>query len=266
MQGTMQEFLFNTVLKDHHEIYLVKDECHQATNNLDDLSAGFFAKIFNFSATPNLRRGQTPDVIITDEEAERANLIKHIEMGDDNETVEDALKKFEVIREQYRNLLGVNPCLIIQISNKDKAEEEWATIKQALDNHQTLKWMTIMDQERMCDSNDKVRQLPVHRWKDYAREQHSAIDVIIFKMVISEGWDIPRACMLYQVRDTKSRQLDEQVVGRVRRNPRLADFERLPVDAQQLACRAEPEADPEEAGRHGLAFVEHAARRLAGAV
>ena len=36
-------------------------------------------------------------------------------------------------------------------------------------------------------------------------------------MVITEG-DIPRACMLYQVRDSKSKQMDEQVVGRVRRN------------------------------------------------
>ena len=33
-------------------------------------------------------------------------------------------------------------------------------------------------------------------------------------MVISEGWDIPRACMLYQIRDSKSKQLDEQVMGR----------------------------------------------------
>ena len=57
-------------------------------------------------------------------------------------------------------------------------------------------------------------------------------------MVISEGWDIPRACMLYQIRDSKSKQLDEQVMGRVRRNPRLLDFETLDDRAKQLAMTA----------------------------
>ena len=57
-------------------------------------------------------------------------------------------------------------------------------------------------------------------------------------MVISEGWDIPRACMLYQFRDSKSTQLDEQVLGRVRRNPRLLDFEKLSDEAKELAMTA----------------------------
>jgi type III restriction enzyme len=60
-----------------------------------------------------------------------------------------------------------------------------------------------------------------------ATNNTSAIDIIIFKMVISEGWDIPRACMLYQIRNSRSEQLDEQVMGRVRRNPRLTDLEHV---------------------------------------
>lgn len=238
MQGAMKGFLEEMVFKNQHPVYLVKDECHQATNNLDTLGSDYFSKTINFSATPNLRRGQNPDVEISDEEAERACLIKRVEMGDEKDTVEDAVKKFEEIREPYRNLLHVNPCLIIQISNKDKAEQEWAKIKSVLDRHQGLKWMSIMDKDKLCDTNDKVRLLPVRQWKDFARKASSTIDVIVFKMVISEGWDIPRACMLYQVRDTTSRQLDEQVMGRVRRNPRLADFERLSDEAQRLAMTA----------------------------
>lgn len=57
-------------------------------------------------------------------------------------------------------------------------------------------------------------------------------------MVISEGWDIPRACMLYQVRDTSSKQLDEQVVGRVRRNPCLERFESLNKTQKELISKA----------------------------
>lgn len=248
MQGAMESFLQNLTLDSFFggcgkKIYLIKDECHIATNNLDTLSEKFFTKIMNFSATPNVRRGQNPDVEITDDEAVAAKLIKQIECGADSDTVADAIVKFESIKEDYRNLLGVNPCLIVQISNKDKAEYEWNNIVLPELNkaeHQDLKWMLIVDDDKKCDTNDvlKARKIPVSRWKDYAKENTATIDVIVFKMVISEGWDIPRACMLYQIRDTKSKQLDEQVMGRVRRNPRLLDFETLPVAAQKLAMTA----------------------------
>lgn len=224
------------------QIYVIKDECHVATKNLDGLSNRYFTKVINFSATPKLSRGQYPDVEITDEEAVNAKLIKHVEMGAEEDTVEMAINKFEQIKGNYRNLIGVNPCLIIQISNKDKAEEEWKKILSVLNKtkHQDLKWMVIVDKTTsLCDTNDIVKKtLSIDKWKDYAKSNLSTIDIIVFKMVISEGWDIPRACMLYQVRDTQSKQLDEQVMGRVRRNPRLLDFETLSDKAKQLATTA----------------------------
>lgn len=248
MQGAMESFLQNLTLSEYFgghskEIYLIKDECHIATNNLDTLSDKYFAKIINFSATPNLNRGQNPDVEITDNEAVLAKIIKQIEFGSEEDTVGDAITKFESIKEDYRNLLGVNPCLIIQISNKDKADYEWNNVILPELNkaeHQDLKWMLIVDDDKKCETNDifKAKKIPVSRWKDYAKENTATIDIIIFKMVISEGWDIPRACMLYQVRDSQSRQLDEQVMGRVRRNPRLLDFEKLSPEAQKLALTA----------------------------
>ena len=248
MQGAMENFLMTLTLNNmfggmNKKIYLIKDECHIATNNLDTLSDSIFTKVLNFSATPNLKRGQNPDVEITDEEAVNAKLIKHIELGDDEESVADAICKFEEIKDDYRNLLGVNPCLIIQISNKEKADYElnnviFPELNKA--EHQDLKWMLIVDNPKNCNTNDvfKAKKLPVDKWKDYCKENTSTIDIIIFKMVISEGWDIPRACMLYQVRDTQSDTLDEQVMGRVRRNPRLLDFEQLSDEAQNLATTA----------------------------
>lgn len=252
MQGPMVNFLL-TITENYFgnglgkKIILIKDECHQATNNLDSLSEKFFAKVINFSATPNLKRGQNPDIQISDEEAVNAKLIKKVVFGSEDDSIEDAVIKFEEVKKKYIDL-GVNPCLIIQISNKDKAEEEWNNkIKPVLDKveHQGLKWMVIVDQKdkkktaSLCDTNDIVKKkLSVDKWKDYAKQSTSNIDVIVFKMVISEGWDIPRACMLYQVRDTKSKQLDEQVMGRVRRNPRLMDFETLSEENKELATTA----------------------------
>lgn len=251
--GTLLNFLQQTTHNlfgngENKRIWLIKDECHQATKNLDELKESFFEKVINFSATPKLSRKQIPDVEITNEMAEQVKLIKHVEL--DNEEYLDekergrhpeiAIQKFEEVREKYVNLLGVNPCLIIQISNKEKGEEEWIKIEKILNQKefQHLKWMSIVDKKEKCKTNDKVGKLPVERWKDYVKGNTSTIDIIVFKMVISEGWDIPRACMLYQVRDTKSKQLDEQVMGRVRRNPRLKDFEKLSLEAQKLAMTA----------------------------
>ena len=248
MQGAMEGFLQNMTGAEwmggqEKKVYLIKDECHIATNNLDNLSEKFFTKIYNFSATPKLSRGQHPDVEIKNDDAVNAKLIKDIELIDDqNIKVASAIEKFEEVKKDYRNLLGVNPCLIIQISNKDKADAEIAEIKKELNKaeHTDLKWMLIVNEEKQCDTNDtfKAKKLPVSKWKDYAKENSSTIDIIIFKMVITEGWDIPRACMLYQIRDVHSKQLDEQVMGRVRRNPRLLDFESLSEDAQKLAMTA----------------------------
>ncbi len=244
-QGVLHDFLERTTVNlfgagSNKSIWLIRDECHQETKNLNDISSDYFEKIINLSATPNLKRGQNPDVLISDDDAVNAKLIKRVELGNDTETVEDAINKFEDIKVQYRNLLGVNPCLIIQISTKDKAEQEWQHIKSILNDtkHQNLKWMLIVDKKEKCSTNDKVGKLRVDKWKEYAKMKESTIDIIIFKMVISEGWDIPRACMLYQVRDTHSDQLKEQVMGRVRRNPRLVDFEKLSPDAQELATTA----------------------------
>jgi len=235
MEGAMTSFLDNFLMK--KEIILIRDECHIATTNLDNIPFPNI-KIINFSATPNIKRGQHPDVEIKVEDAENCKLIKTIEWGANTDDVTDAIKKFEEIKKDYRNLLGVNPCLIIQISNKDRADEELSNKIMPAINKTDLKWMLIVDDDKSCKSNDEVQKLPVAKWKDYAKSNNALIDIIIFKMVITEGWDIPRACMLYQVRNTQSKQLDEQVIGRVRRNPRLLDFETLTEKAQQLAMTA----------------------------
>lgn len=254
MRGAMTNFL-NEITPNlfgngmNKQIYVIKDECHQATNNLDELAELFFTKIVNISATPKLSRGQIPDVEITEEQAINAKLIKKVELCEDKVDISVAIEKFEEIKEKYRNLLGINPCLIIQISNKDKADEELSKIFDVLNmpEHQALKWMTIMQKTKRgkesnegSDTNDdcKHKGLPVSRWRDYVKESSSTVDIIIFKMVISEGWDIPRACMLYQFRNSESEQLDEQVLGRVRRNPRLLDFETLSDEAKELAMTA----------------------------
>jgi len=248
MQGSMINFL-KTITSKHlmnglnKEIYLIKDECHIATNNLDSISDDYFTKVVNISATPKLQRGQIPDVEVKEKDAIAAKLIKSIVWGDETDTLADALHKFKAIKEEYLARVGINPCMIIQISNKDEAEKElnniiFPTLNSS--DFNDLKWMLIVDKEKDCDTNDRIKTmtLPISKWKNYAKKNNSSIDIIIFKMVITEGWDIPRACMLYQERNTKSKQLDVQVIGRVRRNPCLLNFETLDNVTQELVSKA----------------------------
>lgn len=238
-QGALHDFLYavtNQKMGLGKDIYVIKDECHIATANLDALAKDFFKKVLNFSATPSLKNGQTPDVEITEIDAINAKLIKKVEYHEEEESLDVIFDKYESIKADYNRLLGINPCLIVQISNKDKADEEIKKLRIELDKRPDLKWMLIMENDKDCDTNDvfKTKKLPVSKWKEYAKKDTGTIDVIIFKMVITEGWDIPRACMLYQIRDSKSKQLDEQVVGRVRRNPRLLTYEKLSQEAKDL--------------------------------
>ena len=251
-QGTLEAFLqkitkYNGMYDNSGtKVYFIRDESHIATKKIEDKLFKYFEVVINFSATPKLSRGRIADVEVKEEDAVNYKLIKHIEQPDEDkpddekDTLEDAITKFEEIKKQYLNLLKINPCLIIQISNKETGDQELEKIKAILKQHEALKWMYIVNEEKKCDTNDriKVANLPVSKWKDYCKNSLSTIDIIIFKMVITEGWDIPRANMLYQIRDSKSKQLDEQVLGRIRRNPCLLNFEKLSEEAQNLAMRA----------------------------
>ncbi len=154
--------------------------------------------------------------------------------------LEEALSEFVKSKKEYNEKLNINPCFIIQISTKEKAEEEVLKIKRVLQKHfDTLKWMLIVNDAKNCETNDILnKNKDKKKWKEYAKNANATIDIIIFKMMITEGWDIPRANMLFQVRDSKSKQLDEQVIGRVRRNPMIQNFETLTDEQRRIISTA----------------------------
>ena len=228
-------------------IFLVKDECHQATNNLDKLSS-FFSKTINFSATPKGKK-QVPDVVLSEEDAVNCGLIREVECRSrGEETLQEAFEKFEKVKKSYQEKLpDICPALVIQISNstKGKAEEETEKIKEILTSHPDLIWASLMTKQEkgstevIGETNSAVLKAKKKKsWAEELKKPGCPVDVIIFKLRISEGWDIPRACMLYQIRDTQSDLLDEQVLGRIRRNPKLLNFEDLDKESQELVTKA----------------------------
>lgn len=237
-ERVLQNFL-NNCKKQNKKIILVRDECHIATNKLEKIS-GYFYQTINFSATP---KNDEYDVVITEDEAVEVNLIKEVEYIDTDlelqEDLDNALNKFLEIKKIY-NHSGINPAFIIQISNKNKAEEEVEVVKKIVES-KGLNWVYFaeIDKTNGYMTNSKLSRMKNKtQWYNYVKENNSFIDVVIFKMVITEGFDIPRACMLYQVRDSKSKQLDEQVIGRVRRNPCLTYFEKLNKIEQDIFSKA----------------------------
>lgn len=232
--STLIEF-FDAIGELNKKIIWIKDECHIASKNLDCLRE-YFHKILNVSATPKVK----PDVKICEHEAVEKKLIKDVEYH--TEDVKDyGINVFLEIKRKYHELLKINPCLIIQISNKEKGEKQWKLIKQKLDTeYQGIHYVCFSADPTKCETNDNelLKKKDKSKWKEIVKDNNCLVSVIIFKMVIKEGYDIPRACMLYQIRDTESVILDEQVIGRVRRNPILTNWEDYSKEAHDLALKA----------------------------
>lgn len=231
--NSLVEFL-EQIKSQGKKIIWLKDECHIASNNLDYLKY-YFDKVLNLSATPNSKF----DVEISELDAVNNKLIKDVEFHE--EELEDfGIQKFLKIRNEYKKYLNINPCLIIQISNKDKGEEEWNKIRTVLDTKFAgVQYVCFANNPKLCDTNsDILKKTKINEWKNIVKDNNSLVSIIIFKMIIKEGYDIPRACMLYQVRDTSSETLDEQVIGRIRRNPILLDWEDYSAPAHNLALKA----------------------------
>ena len=225
--------------EENKKIILIRDESHIATNNLNSIKE-YFSKTINFSATP---KGDKYDLVLSEKEAIEVKLIKSIEYIDNkNDELEEgltrALKHFkEEIKPLYEQY-DIVPAFIVQIDNKDKGEREFNTIIKVVEN-QGLQWASFMDSDKNYETNNALTKSKNKKiWRELIKQSNYPIDVIIFKMVITEGFDIPRACVLYQVRDTQSKTLDEQVIGRVRRNPYLLNFDKLDAKTQEHFSKA----------------------------
>lgn len=223
--------------KEGKKIILVRDESHIATNKINALK-DYFSQTINFSATPT---NDSYDVCISEEDAIKANLIKSVEYFEEEkdlkEGLSEALEKFKTIQPYYFKK-GIRPAFIIQVSNENDAQTEVAIIKSIVEDN-GLNWVYFVEKENGYESNTRIEKVKNKSlWQNYVKEHDFPIDVIIFKMVITEGFDIPRACMLYQVRNSQSKQLDEQVIGRVRRNPCLITFETLDRKTQEIFSKA----------------------------
>lgn len=148
------------------------------------------------------------------------NDIDHI---DGISLLKTACDTFKQIKKRYGDdaiepgLLGINPAMLIQIKSKekDKEDEFEEQISKYIEiiEQNGLTWAKYFSEEKYSSNTREKIDL------NSLSQNNSSIDVIIFKVGPATGWDIPRACMLVQLREVFSEALNIQTIGRIKRNP-----------------------------------------------
>lgn len=140
-----------------------------------------------------------------------------------------ACKHFIDIKQKYHNdsqLQGVNPAMLIQIESAPSSRDPIEKIQLKNDYDSKIEHIiNVLNQHNLTyayyTSDKKIISIRFKdNWDLYdISDNLSAIDVIIFKVGPATGWNIPRACMLVQLREVCSKALSIQTIGRIKRNP-----------------------------------------------
>ncbi|MBU4691411.1 DEAD/DEAH box helicase family protein [Mycoplasma sp. ES3225-GEN-MYC] len=243
--GIFDAFLQQIENQDYKLIY-IRDEAHHGglINNKDtkDYEEKFESKVqkaANFvvkmTATP---KGGYEQVIITEDQLRKDNIVLlknnlmfnhgisriNFEEVSTEEILEVACKEFRNIKDNFYSdskkepgLVNINPAMLIQVTdkvskNKEKFEKDLNIITNILEKN-NLQYVKYFSGEKIDSKARNVKSL-----KEISKN-NSDVDVIIFKVGPATGWNIPRACMLLQIRDVSSDTLNKQTIGRIKRNP-----------------------------------------------
>ncbi|MBN0919353.1 DEAD/DEAH box helicase [[Mycoplasma] gypis] len=246
-QEILDSFLEELKTRSDLKLVYIRDEAHRANSrvNKDDAekklktdtklkNAASF--VIEMTATP--KEINENFVEITEEDLKndevkllKENLVFNSGLNDNYELssidsfdfLDVAIQKFKQIKEEYKDphdkwgLKRINPAMLIQFDNKTKGREKEfedaknKIIKKLQDNK--LSYAIYFSDEKVNSDERDVANL-----EDISKS-NSSIDVILFKVGPAVGWNIPRACMLVQLRNVNSESLNIQTIGRIKRNP-----------------------------------------------
>ena len=225
-----QEITWDGMIQRTHEqgrrILLIIDEAH--TNSATPLTEEEI-KLINpkiiIKMTATHREQSDIDIRIPHSDVVRAGLIKESIQSQTQEDFRDkriqdldkhvlklALSRREELLKLYKkNGLDINPLLMIQLPNDDRANQEEETKKDAV-----LRWLRELkvDEDKVAIwlDREKVNLENIEMNNDDA-------DILLFKQAPATGWDCPRAQVLLMYRETKDPVFQIQVLGRVLRMP-----------------------------------------------
>lgn len=240
-QSVITDFIQDCKTHNYKIIY-IRDEAHIGTQlSRNDEGVGTFEKLMNDSADfilkmtatfgngPAFKRIELKEKDLRDP-AKNQNrwLMKFTpeQLADDTESDEElldkAIEKFKEIQNDYQKLdIQIKPAMLIQVDNEPTDLEQKEIFKNTLQmikdklSQNGLSWVQYFgDSDKAWSNvdNDNFTLSKITRNND-------PTDCIIFKIGPATGWDIPRACMLLQLRNVCSANLNIQTIGRIRRNP-----------------------------------------------
>ena len=178
-------------------------------SDLEDKTAGFV----RVRREDVVKEGLIKEKIIFQTE-EDLNQKQFKGMDQDEILLELAYQKREELLKYYKELdLDINPLVLIQLPNDDKATTETSnTNKQEIVTNYLKKKGVSENNIAVWLSEDKINLEDVERG-------NSSISFILFKQAVATGWDCPRAGVLVMFREIKNPTFAIQTVGRILRMP-----------------------------------------------
>lgn len=222
-------------------IILIIDEAHTSSSTLlaeEEIKLINPKMVIHITAT---HRDQSDiDVNVPHQEVVQAGLIKESIKSQTQEDFKDkrvkdldvhvlklALKKREEIANLYKNDgIDVNPLLMIQLPNDDRANQEEEAKKDVV--------LRLLKEANINENNIAI-------WLDKEKVNlenitihNNGVDVLLFKQAPATGWDCPRAQVLLMYRETKDPVFQVQVLGRILRMPEGRHYAKSRLNSSYL--------------------------------
>ena len=230
--------LYNDNIENEKQISSAKDEAIKFEARMQQIAQ----YVIKMTATPNNK--QFKQIVISDKDLEQDNIkllkpnycqnedIKSLGVDtlSNKDILEIACNKFKEVKAKYidkinePSLVGINPAMLIQVRNKHSNEITDSQFDEEINQIISIiksKGLTYAIYFGDDKSSNKFQTTNIREKVDLKSisQNNSDIDVIIFKIGPATGWNIPRACMLVQLRNVSSDTLNVQTIGRIRRNP-----------------------------------------------
>jgi len=144
----------------------------------------------------------------------------------DENLLDKSIETFKQVQKEYKELekngVFIRPAMLIQVDDESKTNaERQETFEKTLKMIKTklsnagLSWVQYFGNDNKESSNIDNDNFTLEK----ITRNNDTTDAIIFKIGPATGWDIPRACMLVQLRNVCSTALSIQTIGRIKRNP-----------------------------------------------
>ncbi len=241
--GIFDEFIKRTQ-EDNRELVLIIDEAHRDTDTdlANDIIELINPKIIvKITATPK-REPSASDILqkragfveILRKDVIEAGLIKEKIITQTKEDLEKlaekeidqyivllelAFNKRLELQNEYKELgLDINPLVLIQLPNDNKARKETLDKSKLEIVKDFLRDKGIEEKDVAIWLSDKKENL------EEIERNDSPVSFLVFKQAAATGWDCPRASILVMFREIKNPIFHTQTVGRILRMPEAIHY------------------------------------------